>query len=117
MANLRFSDGMPNRFYGKKDEDPQAHWHQFNDYATLQNLNQAHTLARFKMTLGGEARLWIDGKNFQTVDALRQAFTTKFSGLESREARTGCLENCQVQWWIYGRLCDKNSAVGRQIGL
>ena len=84
--NLRYSDGLPPKFHGQSCDNAQAHWHAFQDYVALHKLNQQAQLQRFKLTLGSDARLWIDNKNYQNVNDLKTAFINKYSGINSRDA-------------------------------
>lgn len=96
MAALRHTDFLPSRFNGNSiDRDlTRAHFLSFSDYL------EAHELANpvddadilnvvniFKRTLQGQARLWIEGKVFATLDALKQAFLDRFSPGQSQYAK------------------------------
>ena len=59
---LRASDFFPAKFSGTQNESPQAHWLAYEDYVALQGLNNQLQLNRFKTTLSGSARQWIEGK-------------------------------------------------------
>ena len=65
MADLRQNDFLPKPFLGLKDSNPRSHFLSYEDYCNIHELNDANKLARFKLTLGGEARQWLEGKNFQ----------------------------------------------------
>lgn len=82
---LRASDFLPPKFLGNQGQNPMAHWLSFSDYCTMHQLPDAQKIERFKITLGGEARTWIDGKQFANVNALRQRFLEQFSGMHTRD--------------------------------
>lgn len=94
MANLRINDFLPSKFSGKQGQDPKAHFLSFEDYLTVHDINEiAPIVARFKHTLEGTARLWVEGKQFANLNQLKAAFTQYFSGIHSREASARLFRN------------------------
>ena len=86
---LRVSDFLPGKFSGNKDQDPKSHFLSFHDYLQIHDIandDMDQILARFKNTLAGQARIWIEGKVFADLDTLKKTFLRYFSGLHSREA-------------------------------
>ena len=95
---LRITDFLPSRFQGEViDSDlARAHYLAFTDYLhaheidepdneeELQNLVQI-----FTRTLRGQARLWIEGKEFENLGALHGQFLARFSPSTSYIARSG----------------------------
>ncbi len=80
-GELHYTDGLPSRYSGHNNENAHAHWLNYIDYASLHKLSAADTVARFKTTLKDKASLWIDGREFTTQKALKEAFINKFSGI------------------------------------
>ncbi len=102
MANiLRINDFLPSKFCGMQGQDPKSHFLSFHDYANVHGLdpdNLDQLIIRFKHTLEGPTRLWVEGKNFENINDLQTSFMRYFSGIHSREAnaRNFCsLENKQ----------------------
>lgn len=92
-APLRRSDFFPSKFSGSQNQNPYAHWLAFDDYADLHQLNNNQRLDEFKRTLEGQARLWIENKQFANIALLRASFIEHFSGVHSREACVKLLRN------------------------
>ena len=86
MANFRLSDFFPQKFTGENNASPLAHWLQYQDYCGANELVQAEWVTRFRITLSGQARLWIEGKQFADVNDLKRRFIEHHSGVHSREA-------------------------------
>ena len=83
---VRPNDFLPQRYHGRDNEDPRAHVLSFGDYIQAQSLDQAETIIqRFKATLSGHARSWIETKNFDpnTWDTVRDEFVKYFTGSHS----------------------------------
>ena len=85
---LRSTDFLPSRFQGDViDSDlARAHYLAFLDYLNAQGLQEPdnpeeyHNLVEiFKRTLRGQARLWIEGKEFVDLITLRDSFVARFS--------------------------------------
>lgn len=94
---LRATDFLPTRFQGDViDADlARAHFLAFRDYLEAHDLHQpddqeqVQNLVRiFTRTLKGQARLWIEGKQFEDLDTLRDQFLARFSPSTSYIART-----------------------------
>ncbi|PIK40874.1 hypothetical protein BSL78_22273 [Apostichopus japonicus] len=88
----RPTDFLPSRFQGDViDADlAEAHYLGFEDYLEVHKLPSQTTpeavaeefneICRiFKRTLKGQARLWIENKNFSTIADLRKQFLARFS--------------------------------------
>ena len=94
FPTLRQTDFLPNRFSGDTiDRDRcTAHILTFQDYLDAHDYDasdaaQLHTIIKiFKRSLQGQARLWIDGKAFDSFDALKSAFIGRLSGTKSKYA-------------------------------
>ena len=99
---LRQTDYLPSRFDGNsRDHDlAVAHFLTFRDYLEahgLQNPANAaavnNIISIFKRSLQGQARIWIEGKAFADVEALRTAFIGRFSPSNSQVAKVKEFEN------------------------
>jgi hypothetical protein len=97
MARLREFDFLPTKFSGTAGHDPLAHWLSYEDYATVQALDDANKIQKFKLSLTEEARLWIDGKAFATSAALKEAFISRFSGTPTREGALSAFKNAKLK--------------------
>lgn len=92
--HLRPTDFLPSRFQGDTiDADlARAHFLAFTDYLEAQNINGnqnfPNTVRAFARTLKGQARLWIEGKEFANFAALRTQFLARFSPSTSHIARS-----------------------------
>ncbi len=82
-APLRIADFFPSKFSGKEGESAYAHWLSYIDYGDIHQHQNNDKLDRFKHTLIGPARLWIENKTFATLNALKQGFIEHFSGVHS----------------------------------
>ncbi len=85
MQNARPDAFLPQRYNGSDPALAAPHWYSFIDYCEMHQLNDQQKLARFKVTLQGRARNWLQGKVFPNVDAMRNAFIEHYSGIYSRE--------------------------------
>ena len=94
---LRISDFLPQKFHGKDGDDPRSHVLQFNDYAVLHELNDADKMVRFRCTLAGQARNWIENKNFGTFNAMKTAFVRYFTGAHSSLGSTSQFRNSKYK--------------------
>jgi len=84
---LRVNDFMPQRFDGKNLSDAPAHILSFEDYCTLQDIdNDGQMVQRFRVTLSGQARLWVEGKQFDTWEELKNSFLQYHSDSHTRES-------------------------------
>ncbi|KAJ8048398.1 hypothetical protein HOLleu_00693 [Holothuria leucospilota] len=85
--SLRQTDFLPARFSGNElnDDECLAHFLAFEDYLEAHKVNTedpnnfSNVINTFKRTLGGSARLWLEGKNFTNVSELKQNFLACFS--------------------------------------
>ncbi len=86
MAQMRLADFFPQSYLGEntRSKAAKSHWLSFNDYAIMHGFTAQQQLDRFQLTLAGKAKLWIDGKHFNTPNDLKTAFEAHFSGLHSR---------------------------------
>ena len=93
-ANLRVSDFLPSKFDGNKLDETQAHLLSFEDYCSIHNVADADKPERFRTTLSGQARLWIE--NFKNVNwnDLKAKFSNRFSDVQTREAALGAFRTC-----------------------
>ena len=85
---LRQTDFLPKRYSGEKTdhEECSAHYLSFTDYLQAHNLEApadnaalVNVINLFKRSLQGQARLWIEGKTFDTLPILRTQFINRFS--------------------------------------
>ncbi|KAJ8033837.1 hypothetical protein HOLleu_24200 [Holothuria leucospilota] len=89
--SLRQTDFLPARFSGNElnDDECLAHFLAFEDYLEAHKVNTgdpnnfSNVVNTFKRTLGGTARLWLEGKNFTNVSELKQSFLARFSKHQS----------------------------------
>ena len=95
--NLRTTDFLPSRFKGEtiNSDLARAHFLAFQDYLEAHNIAQPEDNAAllritnsFKRTLEGQARLWIEGKQFQSFQELRTRFLARFSPSNSHFAKS-----------------------------
>ena len=95
--HLRVTDFLPARFQGDTiDADlARAHFLAFTDYLEAHELNgpdepgEIQDLTQiFIRTLKGQARLWIEGRQFGDLNALRDQFLARFSPSTSYIARS-----------------------------
>jgi len=93
---LRPTDFLPSRFSGASvDRDTcTAHFLSFSDYLDAHGLQNPgdqqalnHVVGVFKRSLCGTARLWIEGKAFNTLQQLKDSFLGRFSPRQSNFAR------------------------------
>lgn len=80
----KLRDYLPSPFSGQNlDKDfCESHILKFRDYISHQGIELDKfdiVLSRFKLTLEGKARLWIEGETFDNFNDLKTAFITKFS--------------------------------------
>jgi len=103
---LRQVDFFPSRFDGsvKDHEKATAHFLSFMDYLhahALHNPADANAVANvvtlFKRTLRDSARLWIEGKVFIDIPALRTAFIARFSPTHSEFANVQLFDDLTFQ--------------------
>ena len=93
-STLRQTDFLPNRFSGDVvDRDLcTAHILTFQDYLDAHGYDTTNSESFpdiskiFKRSLQGQARLWIEGKQFKSFDDLKSAFVCRFSGTKSSYA-------------------------------
>ncbi len=106
MAQLRQTDYLPTRFDGSTlDRDRcRSHFLTFEDYLVAHELDdpadaeEVHNVVQiFKRTLTGKARLWIEGKVFPNVAALRNAFLARFSPSQTEFAHSKAFDNIQYK--------------------
>lgn len=99
---LRQTDFLPTRFNGTQldNELCSAHFMSFVDYLEAHNLHQPANAADvgqvvnlFKRTLIGQARLWIEGKVFETLPQLKDQFVARFSPARSNFANVRLFDN------------------------
>ncbi|KAJ8018578.1 hypothetical protein HOLleu_43348 [Holothuria leucospilota] len=94
--NLRTTDFLPSGFKGEtiNSDLARAHFLAFQEHLDAHNTDQPEDNAAllcstntFKSTLEGQARLWIDGKQFQSFQELRTPFLARAHavGLEYQE--------------------------------
>ena len=95
MAELRPTDFLPDpKFSGENVSHEKAisHWYLFSDYLQMHDLQDPDenqmpdVIIRFRLSLTGEARLWIQGKEFNSLDSLKDAFICRFSPTRSEFA-------------------------------
>ncbi len=82
-------DYLPHNYDGSTNA--LANWLQFDDFLTIQGIdkNSPEAIARFKFTLGNNARIWARNREFHDLESLKKQFLEHFSGVHSREA---CVE-------------------------
>jgi len=86
-TTLRFKEFFASKFNGTRVSSPYAHIFCFTDYCGMHGAELTSDelkIERFKFTLEGKARLWVEGKQFTSFDELAEAFTGRFSGISSR---------------------------------
>ncbi|KAJ8038848.1 hypothetical protein HOLleu_16398 [Holothuria leucospilota] len=102
QQRLRVTDFLPTRFCGDKiDRDLcTAHFYTFVDYLEAHDLHEPadeaalHNVVQlFKRSLQGSARLWIEGKVFETLQDLQTSFTNRFSPSHSQFAHVAQFES------------------------
>ena len=66
----------PPSFYGKENEDCEAHWLKFEDFCEDANIQAANKITRFRSTLYADARNWyeVNKESFDTLDNLKKSF-------------------------------------------
>ncbi len=84
MAQLRPFDGLPLPYGGGADEDAYSHILKFDDFIEIHALDDANSRAKFKYSLKGDARSWVEGKVYADYDALKAAFLQQFSGFKAK---------------------------------
>ena len=83
---VRPSDFLPQKFYGRDHDDPRSHVLCYEDYIKAQDLTDEDTkIQRFKSTLAGHARSWIETKSFDpnTWENIKDTFVNYFTGSHS----------------------------------
>ncbi len=85
---IRASEFFSSKFAGNTGDCPNAHWCNFKDYCFHQNLQLNNLVNRFKTSLSGQARLWIEGKVFANLNDMKQQFLSNFSGMLTQEGTT-----------------------------
>ncbi|KAJ8047750.1 hypothetical protein HOLleu_06826 [Holothuria leucospilota] len=102
QQRLRVTDFLPTRFCGDKiDRDLcTAHFYTFVDYLEAHDLHEPadeaalHNVVQlFKRSLQGSARLWIEGKVFETLQDLQTSFINRFSPSHSQFAHVAQFES------------------------
>ena len=88
MADLRQNDFLPKPFTGGKDSNPRSHFLSYEDYCNIHELGDAAKMARFKLTLRGEARQWLEGKQFQNFQEMKNQFIRYFTGAHTQMGTT-----------------------------
>ena len=81
-APKKLSDCLPSPFSGSEINKDlcESHILKFKDYVEYQNLKDfGEIYSRFKLTLEGRARLWIEDERFENFDELTSGFVKKFS--------------------------------------
>ena len=92
---LKASDFLPSRFFGNPGDSPQPHILTYEDYIQQHDIQgDQPRINRFKLTLGGKARQWLDSENFNTFQELKDAFIAYFSGSHTRMAAVQNFMNC-----------------------
>lgn len=87
VPRLRLNDFLPQTFDGKNPDLAPSHIINFGNYCQVHELgDDAVKIQRFKLTLAGEATLWLDGKTFQTYEELRTSFLNYNSGTRTRDS-------------------------------
>lgn len=122
---LLVTDFLPSRFSGKdlNADLAQAHLLAFIDYLRLHELEEPqdedallHIVNTFKCTLQRQARIWIEGKIFESLEDLQTQFVSRFSPSSSRCALT---KQFQAVTYIAGEtaevLLSKISKLGRKL--
>lgn len=95
LENLKHSEFLPAKFDGTQLDNTQAHILSFEDYCEIHNIkDDAKLIARFRTTLSGQARLWIQNVKVSTWSDLKSKFTNRFSDVQTREAALGAFRNC-----------------------
>lgn len=114
----RLGDIFKYKFAGNPNENPNAHWLEWEDYCELYNLDQREQVLRFKYTLTGNAREWISVKVFRNPGELKESFISYFSGYTSRES---AIEAFRGAKWQQGecveRFANKLTKLGRRLNL
>lgn len=92
---LRATDFLPDpKFSGESicHEKAISHWFLFTDYLQMHGLQapapeqMPDVTIRFRLSLSGEARLWVQGKVFANLDGIKDAFLHRFSPRHSEFA-------------------------------
>lgn len=101
MAQIQIHHLLPKKYSGDdSNETARSHILQYEDYITFQNLDpavqadNAPIMNRFKLTLKGKARSWVDGKVFANFAELKDQFIRKFGGAHSREGAVEKFNAC-----------------------
>ncbi len=89
---LRPTDFLPPPFSGESVSHEKAisHWYLFDDYLQMHGLQapepeqMADVTIRFRLSLTGEARLWVQGKVFADLNTMKGAFIRRFSPTHSQ---------------------------------
>lgn len=118
---LRVTDFLPTRFCGDRiDRDLcRAHFYTFVDYLEAHDLHEPadqaelHNVVQlFKRSLQGTARLWIEGKVFETLQDLQTVFVNRFSPSQSQFAHVTQFENIT---YIPGESAEQHLSKIRQL--
>jgi hypothetical protein len=87
QQQLKVSEFLPRNFNGTNASEARAHFLSFRDYLVIHHVNDANeAITRFRFTVTGKARRWLEGRNFQDVDDLERQFLTRFEGAPPEEA-------------------------------
>lgn len=90
----RISECIPRRFSGIKGQDPRAHIFSFEDYCRLQHLtDESDKIERFKVTLGDQARLWIESVKAKTFQEVKESFVRQYTGVTTYDANVQRFRN------------------------
>ena len=102
MAQLRQNDFLPTSFNGT--QNARSHFLSYEDYCTIHDLQEPDRIARFKLTLSGEARQWIEGKQFATFQEMKNQFIRYFTGAHTNLGTTAQFRNLK---YIPGETLEK----------
>lgn len=87
---VRYGDGKPLDFTGSQNAE--AHWLKFEGWIKRQKVTAVPDIVQhFLDTLGDEARVWAEGKTFDSKDKLKKLFFKKYSLIKS-------WQEGQTQW-------------------
>ena len=115
---VRPSDFLPQKFYGREHDDPRSHVLCFDDYIKAQDLTDENTIVqRFKSTLAGHARSWIETKTFDpnTWENTKTNFVKYFTGSHSTLSSTLQLKEVKLEAGeSMGRYLSRLLTVGKE---
>ena len=82
---MNFKDCMPSKFFGTPpNNDPVAHVASFKDYCYFQNVqDEADKMERFKISLGGSPRLWIDTITPTSFQDMAEKFMQQYGNMKT----------------------------------